>query len=311
MKYAIVSDIHGNLPALELVMADALQRGANAFLFAGDYCTSAPWGDEVVSTLRTAFPALCVRGNEENHLRMPPGTDGQFAVTYWSASKLSAENRSWLDALPERVNFTCDGVAIHMTHSSAVFIGNAEHEPFRTSLLPLRYPDGPVNHEDLLQDIYRTLDANPAFHETLRTLPAGVYIFGHSHSQWHARFGNHLFINPGSCGLPLECGAFGAPYTLLTIENGQCSVEERRIPYDREALIAQVKQTDQYNAARVWSEVIFREWRTCREHVIFFLRHAEKYARRIGDERRPFAPDTWEAAYEEWAEIENPHMEAP
>lgn len=127
-----------------------------------------------------------------------------------------------------------------------------------------------------------------------------MYIFGHTHCQWHARFGDHLFINPGSCGVPLDCGDFGAPYTLLTVENGQCTVEERRIWYDVENLISQVRQSEQYKAARVWSEVIFHEWRACRERVIYFLYHMEKYARKIGDPRRPFMPDTWEAGFEDW-----------
>ena len=78
--------------------------------------------------------------------------------------------------------------------------------------------------------------------------------------------------------------------------------EERRIPYDVEWLIDQVKSTGQYAAARVWSEIIFSEWRTCREKVYQFLWHCEHYAERIGDPRRPFAKDTWEAAYAEWAQ---------
>ena len=79
-------------------------------------------------------------------------------------------------------------------------------------------------------------------------------------------------------------------------------MEERRIPYDAEALILQAKSTGQYAAARVWSEIIFSEWRTVREKVYQFLHHCERYADRIGDTRRPFAKDTWEAAYIEWLE---------
>ena len=186
-----------------------------------------------------------------------------------------------------------------MAHASFAFIDQSETQDFRTSLLPLRYP-GKISREGLLKDIRQTLEANPAFQNRLSDLPQGVYIFGHTHSQWHARFENHLFLNPGSCGLPLDCGDFGAPYTLLTVENGECTVEERRIPYDVEWLIAQVRKSEQYTAAPVWSEVIFEEWRSCRERVGYFLRHAEQYAQSIGDPHRPFLPDTWEAAWKDW-----------
>lgn len=53
MKYAIISDIHGNMPALKLVLEDARKQGADAFLFAGDYCVSAPWFNEVVACMRS------------------------------------------------------------------------------------------------------------------------------------------------------------------------------------------------------------------------------------------------------------------
>ncbi|MBP3648124.1 MAG: metallophosphoesterase family protein [Clostridia bacterium] len=299
MKYAIISDIHGNLPALELAIADAQANGADAFLLAGDYCTSAPWGSAVVDKLRALPNALHVRGNEEDYLHLPQGDDGQFQVTYWSSRQLRADQLAWLDELPHQVEFECEGVCVHMAHSSQAFIGNAAYER-RPSRLAQLYPTGCVTREAFLADTRRTLDESPVFHEKLLTLPKGVYIFGHSHNQWHARFGDHLFINPGSCGINLDCAEFAAVYTLLSIENGECTVEERRIPYDAEALIAEVKQTEQYHAARVWTEIIFDEWRTCRDQIYFFLRHTEAFAQSIGDERRPFSVDTWEKSYEQW-----------
>ena len=127
-----------------------------------------------------------------------------------------------------------------------------------------------------------------------------MYIFGHNHIHTWGEFDRRVLVNPGSCGLPLDGCAFGAAYSLLTIEDGRVSVEERRIPYDAEALIAQAKATGQYQAARIWSEIIFSEWRTCREKVFQFLHHCERYADSICDARRPFAKDTWEAAYVLW-----------
>lgn len=299
MKYAIISDIHGNMPAFELVLDDARQNGADAFLFAGDYCISAPWFNEVIACMRSLPNARFICGNEERYLHIPDGDDGQFAVSRWVSRSMQPDHIAWLDTLPERLDWTCEGVQLHMAHSSEAFIGGAEIRTFCTAQMPLRYP-GKVAPEKLREDISATFDGSEDFHQHLSALPAGIYIFGHTHSQWHARFGEHLFINPGSCGVPLDCGDFGAPYTLLTIENGQCTVEERRVSYDVEELIAQVKQSEQYKAARVWSEVIFHEWRACRERVTFFLWHMEAYAQRIGDPRRPFMPDTWEAGFEDW-----------
>ena len=52
MKYAVISDIHGNKPALDAVLADAKRQGITDFIFAGDYCLSGPFPDECISTLR-------------------------------------------------------------------------------------------------------------------------------------------------------------------------------------------------------------------------------------------------------------------
>ena len=300
MKYAVISDVHGNAPALRLALADAAAHQVDGYLLAGDYCISAPWAHEVIALLRALPNAHIIRGNDESHLDVPPGDDGQFEVSRWCMSTLTQEDKAWLDALPETLTLSCEGHIIHMAHSSTAFVGKCLHEKFRTSVLPSFYPDGPASREALQAD-FRALWEKEAFRAHIAALDKGVYVFGHNHIQNFADFDGRILVNPGSVGMPLDCGApFCAPYSLLTIENGAVSVEERRIPYDVEALIAQVKSTGQYPAARVWSEIIFSEWRTCREKVYQFLHRCERYADRIGDPRRPFAKDTWEAAYAEW-----------
>ncbi len=300
MKYAVISDIHGNAPALRLALADAAKQGADGYLLAGDYCISAPWASEVITLLRALPNAHIICGNDEAHLDVPSGDDGQFEASRWCASSLSPEDKAWLDVLPEELSISCEGVNIRMAHSSQAFVGKSLHERFRTSVLPGFYPEGPVSREQLLSD-FRRLWEKESFREYIHALPKGMYIFGHNHIQTWGEFDGRVLVNPGSCGMPLDCcDAFCAAYSLLTIEDGRVSVEERRIPYDVEALIAQAKATGQYQAARIWSEIIFSEWRTCREKVFQFLHHCERYADSIGDARRPFAKDTWEAAYALW-----------
>lgn len=303
MKYAIISDVHGNAPALRLALDDARKQGAEGFLFAGDYCISAPWPNDVMDMIRRLPDARVIRGNNDDMYVFPDDDSGQFEIARWCRSTLTDDNRRWLHDLPAEITFDCEGVTVHMAHSSEAFVGKTLHARYRTSTLTRQYPNGNVSHEQLLADFRRSMAGNEAFMAQIDRLDEGVYVFGHNHIQCHGDFRGRLLVNPGGCGDPLDCGECCAPYTLLTIENGQCTVTERRIPYDQEALIAQVKQSEQYAAARVWSELMFASWRTRREKAGSFIRYCVDYAKRIGDERWPFAKDTWEAAYDEWQAV--------
>ena len=83
-------------------------------------------------------------------------------------------------------------------------------------------------------------------------------------------------------------------------ENGTVKVEEIRVPFDKQQYAELLRTTAQFTEANIWSRVILRELLTAREHMAFFLQHAEQYARKIGDSRRPYTMGTWEKAYEDW-----------
>lgn len=310
VKYAVISDIHANLPALDAVLRDAARAGAERCIFAGDYALSMPYPNEVAETLRSLPGAVFIRGNEEDHLAsLPTGegaarTDGQFRALYWCDGVLRAGHRAFLTDLPARLDFAAEGVGIHIAHSSAAFFGNAERREFSPMKVAERYTGRPFEHGMLQEDIRAFLSRDAAFRRAAGPLTPGVYIFGHTHLQWHAAFGGRVFLNPGSCGEPLDLEPGSAPYALLEIAGGRVRVEQRRVPYNLGALIAALGRSPLAAYAPEWSAVVARQLATAREHQLYFLAYAEEYARRTGDVRRPFAPDTWAAAYRGWAEKE-------
>ena len=110
-----------------------------------------------------------------------------------------------------------------------------------------------------------------------------------------------IVINPGSCGLPLDCIRDGLPYPILDLpEGGGAAVEERRGDFRKEEYISFLLQSEQFVQANVWSQIIIEELRTGREHMFYFLEFVEKYAMEIGDTRRPFSVPTWEKAFALW-----------
>lgn len=309
MKLAIISDIHGNLPALNAVLDDAKRRGITEFVFAGDYCLSGPYPDECLAAIAAIDHARIVRGNEEKYLENLVGkdprewTDGQMQVTYWSFRKLSQEHLRFLSALPCALDFQVNGVTIRLAHHSAAWIGDCEFRLVGPDVLALQYEGKDMALESVRRDIHNILAHDPEFRSAVSGLEAGVYIFGHSHIQWNWQDPERkvYLVNPGSCGLPLDWGHNTVPYTVLTIpEDGNVEIEEVRVPFDKQEYIEFLKTTEQYREANVWTKVIANELLKTREHMTFFLQFAEQYAQRISDPRRPYAVETWENAFRLW-----------
>lgn len=162
------------------------------------------------------------------------------------------------------------------------------------------YKEEQLTHEKLLQDIRTHLSGSREFQERCGALEKGVYIFGHSHIQWFMQQDDRIFINPGSCGLPMDGCEEGAPYTLLNSDENGLQVQERRVPYDIEAFIRKIEESDQFERVPVWSKIRIKELRSRSEHLYFFIKYASEYAERTGETVRPFGKKTWEGAFEEW-----------
>ena len=181
MKYAVIADIHGNFPALQLAMKDALEQGSDQFVFLGDYCVSAAWPNEVIDELRTKDGAVSICGNEENYLKLPDGEDGQFAISRWAGRQLSDVNRKWLDGLPEEMELTAEGVQIHAAHKSEAFIGKSEIMHFSMDRMAERQSGCElIGRQDLLNEVREALAADESFSERIRQIEPGVYLFGHT-----------------------------------------------------------------------------------------------------------------------------------
>ena len=307
MKYAAISDVHGNWHALTAVLNDAKAQRVNAYLFAGDYCMCSANANDIVNMIK-AFPnAYVIAGNGEGYLRnlherdQAAWTDGQYAGLYWCYKDIAKENHAYLNALGETLCIPGGKTDIYMAHSSHPFLGDIEFKHFSSGILAQRYEARPLPRDILLADIRASLTQNAELGQRISALPAGVYVFGHTHVQWHAEFGDTLFVNAGSCGQALD-GQTTAAYTLLEEQRGRWKVEERRVDYDVEGFIRDLKKGLLYEDAQVWCDLVISQCLSGYEHMEFFLQFVKAYANEIGDENRPFSRETWDGAYKAWCE---------
>jgi predicted phosphodiesterase len=169
----ILYDIHGNMPALERVLAEAEQLGVDRWLLGGDYGTPSPWPDETLARLKELPEATWIRGNGERWLREPPLDRPEVMATYdLFQGSLSDEVVDWLYALPSQAEL--DGnLYVHGSPLSDV-------ESF---------PPEPSDDDERM----------------LAGVSDRTVVFGHSHQQFRrpGPSGSDL-VNPGSTGMPLD-----------------------------------------------------------------------------------------------------------
>ncbi|MBI5548039.1 MAG: metallophosphoesterase family protein [Deltaproteobacteria bacterium] len=201
MRIAVISDVHGNLPALEAVLAD--MGSIDALLCCGDLVGYYPDVAEVVDRLR-ALGALSVRGNHElmatGAIPAPVERAGYYRID-WTRRALSPEQLGWLAALPCALELHRDGLAIEVRHASPW-----DEETYL-------YPDSPA-----LAGL---------------TLPDARWLFlGHTHHPMLVRAGGGVVVNPGSVGQPRDWNPKAAYGVLDTASGGW---EQRRVGYDHRA----------------------------------------------------------------------------
>ena len=218
MRLAIVSDIHGNMPALEAVLADLDHVHPDAVVLGGDLALGGPHPVEVVDRLRAlGWPS--VLGNTDDALdesRLPEAARKGFVGPPAARTRemLGPERTAWLTGLPLR--WSGDGIAVvHATPDDcwAIVPHDASDDEMRKAFAPL---------------------------------DAKIAVYGHLHHAFVRDLGDGLIVvNSGSLSLSLD-GDVRASYVV--IDDGH--VEHRRVEYDVERVAADFIAIDYPNAER-------------------------------------------------------------
>jgi diadenosine tetraphosphatase ApaH/serine/threonine PP2A family protein phosphatase len=220
---ALLYDVHGNLEALQAVLADAFGAGVERFILGGDYALFGPQPAETVAALRELPDASWIRGNGERWTADPPAApDNDLVQTAIGACReaLGEQLVSELAALPEARVIDGDRIC----HGSPV-------SDVRSFM-----PEPGDEDEELLGGVAE------------RRL-----VFGHTHLPFRRTGpGGVELLNPGSVGMPFD-GDTRASYALLREPGG--IPETRRIAYDHEAAAAAVRE--RFDRAG-WTETIAR-----------------------------------------------------
>ena len=214
MRLAVVSDVHGNLLALDAVMTDMERFAPDEVWCAGDLGWLGPWAAECIDRIRSAgWPT--VKGNADVWITGDPQTvdDEEQRLEYIAiaaAHGLTEEDDRWLLNLPLG----------HSGPGSVLMVHGTPHTAFDAPL-----PDSPT--------------ADFAEYEG----QAALVIYGHVHQAFVRRLTDGTIVaNPGSVGIPLDDTT--ASYLLIDRDGPNFTFRHRRVAYDRRGAIAQARHND-------------------------------------------------------------------
>ncbi|WP_294326967.1 metallophosphoesterase [uncultured Chryseobacterium sp.] len=229
IQIAVLSDVHGNLPALEVVLKDIEERGIYQKFCLGDLVDFAPWGNEVIEKIKT-LNIPCLMGNHDERIA--------FDIPVIPLSKHSEEEtKARFVAIDHSKN--------HITDENKKFLSKL---PFH---LKLNYKIG--NKHWNIQLMHSSLESNDTylyesendevFINMLEDSKADIIVMGHTHLSFKKQFENNKWaVNCGSVGRSKEENRL-ASYLVLTLDGEKIIPEIVQINYPLEETARQIEES--------------------------------------------------------------------
>lgn len=222
MRFAILSDIHGNIAALDAVLADIAKRGVDRIVNLGDILSGPLFPCETADRLM-ALNLPTIRGNHERQL-LTLAPEAMGLSDAYADSVLQSHHRDWIAGLPDHLWLTEEVLLVHGT------------------------PDSDLVYflETIEGDDVRAATASEV-EERVGDVDAPLMLCGHTHvPHIHLRPCGGLIVNPGSVGLPaydddhptphkVQTGSPHARYAIVEREEAGWQAEVVAVTYDWEA----------------------------------------------------------------------------
>ena len=187
MKFGIISDIHGNIKALNLALNELEKRKVDKIIVLGDMVNGAPNSEDVVQKIiELGDKIIAVKGNHENYIiiGLPETVHDEKRKTSseekkrveWFKSQLSIEAKEFIAKLPRERIYEVENKKIYISHYPIKNDGSFKKH--------IRKPS-----KEECEELFSNVDAD-------------VFLYGHTHIENYCKNGNKFYINPGSLGCP-------------------------------------------------------------------------------------------------------------
>ncbi len=233
MKIAVMSDIHGNINALEAVLADATEKGAEEFWNLGNIVSFGAFHEEVVSALSEdsffstvgAYDMKVMDGASKARKLKKRDITKKGKRLGFIKKHLSGSARKFIESLPDRRSLVIEGKTVLAVHGSV---------------------------EPLLASINANIPMDE-FSGIMQVLNTDIILCWVPGESFVKESEGRLFVNPGSVGLS-DDGNSKASYAMLEISGGRISAVLNRVEYDVEATVV---ESIERGAPDIYSELLF------------------------------------------------------
>lgn len=255
-KLAIISDIHGNITALNAVLKDIQKRNINRIFCLGDSITKCSHPDLVIDKIKQVCEVILI-GNCDYTICKYSSKNKNF----WSRNIIGEERAKFIASLPISYEFYMSGHLIRLFHASPYSLDEIYNPMFsnknsKYSHLEIDNPDRLFKNTEFIGKT----DKDP--------IP-DIIGFGHIHTPFLVRYKNKTIFNPGSVGIPVEMhnndendesNKFSTVASYIILEGyygktelDSISFNSVRVPYDIKQEVEDLKKSDMPN-----KEVIIR-----------------------------------------------------
>jgi protein phosphatase len=241
-KIAIISDIHGNVPALETVLKDIKDRGIKRIFCLGDLVGKGPDSDKATDICREICEVILL-GNWDYFL----AGDKVYPLWRWYCEQLGKKRLNYLRNLPPVFNFYISGRKVRLYHASHIGVAHRvnKHDP---------------------EDKKLAMFANTKF--TGDGFIPDIVGYGDIHQTYKKNFSDKILFNAGSVGNPLDEPT--AAYVIMEGNYGDnkpggFSIQIIRLPYDVELAIKQARES---GMPKIEFQAYEKELRTCRKRPL-------------------------------------------
>lgn len=216
MRIAVMSDIHGNLEALQAVLQDIKSKNVDTIVCLGDLVGYGPFPNEVIDRVREEN-ILVIIGNYDtavvnNDIKYIKDNElnKNFALP-WSVNKVSEKNKKYLKRLPDDMIISDKGKIIKFVHGSTRKV-----------------------NEYLLEN-------SKEAQEVMEEYNGDILVCAHTHIPYVKQYEKKILVNDGSVGKP-KIGRPNASYSILDFDENNFNVENLEVEYDYEKTVNVMKK---------------------------------------------------------------------